>query len=101
MREPRNPFRLRASESIESDGTFLRLFGPGMLDLLQPGENWDKPQVFRSAPGGGKTSLLRLFTPGAISTLYAQRRVEDLKALWARMTNFGVVYEDRPKLLGV
>src|SRR6266851_3295968 len=101
MRESRNPFRLRASESIESDGTFLRLFGPGMLDLLAPGEEWDKPQVFRSAPGGGKTSLLRLFTPGVLSTLYAQRRVEDLKELWDRMTSLGVVDEDGPKLLGV
>ena len=58
MREPRNPFRLRASESIESDATFLRLFGPGMLDLL-PAENlWDKPQVFRSAPGGGQDFII-------------------------------------------
>jgi hypothetical protein len=101
MRESRNPFRLRASESIESDGTFLRLFGPGMLDLLTPSGEWDKPQVFRSAPAGGKTSLLRLFTPGVLSTLYAQRRVEDLKELWSRMTSLGVVDEDGPKLLGV
>jgi len=31
MREPRNPFRLRNAEQIESDVSFLRLFGPGML----------------------------------------------------------------------
>jgi hypothetical protein len=72
-----------------------------MLDLLAPGEAWDKPQLFRSAPGGGKTSLLRLFTPSVLSTLYAQRRVEDLKELWGRMTELGVVDEDGPRLLGV
>jgi hypothetical protein len=101
MRESRNPFRLRASESIESDGTFLRLFGPGMLDLLSPDQAWDKPQVFRSAPGGGKTSLLRLFTPKALSTLYDQRRIDGLEELWSRMALLGAVDESGPKLLGV
>ena len=37
MREPRNPFRLRASEHIESDATFLRLFEPAMPESPQPG----------------------------------------------------------------
>ena len=32
MRDPRNPFRMRASEQIASDTTFLRLFGSGVLD---------------------------------------------------------------------
>lgn len=101
MREPRNPFRLRASESIESDATFLRLFGPGMLDLL-PAENlWDKPQVFRSAPGGGKTSLLRLFTPTVLLTLHSSRRLDDVKELWGRMRELDLVDESAPKLLGV
>ncbi len=78
MREPRNPFRLRASEAIESDTTFLKLFGPGMLDLLPSGQHlWDKPQVFRSAPGAGKSSLLRLFTPTVLLTLHAFRRNDE------------------------
>ena len=37
MREPRNPFRLRASEAIESDTTFLKLFGPRYAHLLPEG----------------------------------------------------------------
>lgn len=101
MREPRNPFRLRASESIESDATFLRLFGPGMLDLLPAEDLWDKPQVFRSAPGGGKTSLLRLFTPSVLLTLHSSRRLDDLKELWGRMSELELLDESAPRLLGV
>ena len=102
MREPRNPFRLRASEAIESDTTFLKLFGPGMLDLLPEGTQlWDKLQIFRSAPGAGKSSLLRLFTPSVLLTLHAFRRSEDLKELYQRMSEMGVVDEDGPRLLGV
>ncbi len=102
MREPRNPFRLRASEAIESDVTFLKLFGPGMLDLLPAGPQvWDKPQIFRSAPGAGKTSLLRLFTPTVLLNLHTFRRSDDLKELYQRMSEMGVVDETGPRLLGV
>ena len=102
MREPRNPFRLRASEAIESDTTFLKLFGPGMLDLLPSGPQlWDKPQIFRSAPGAGKSSLLRLFTPSVLLTLHSFRKNDDLKELYQRMSEIGVVDEGGPRLLGV
>jgi hypothetical protein len=102
MREPRNPFRLRASEAIESDVTFLKLFGPGMLDLLPTGPHvWDKPQIFRSAPGAGKTSLLRLFTPTVLLSLHSFRQSDDLKELYQRMSEMDVVDETGPRLLGV
>src|SRR5436190_18650066 len=84
MRESRNPFRLRASESIEMDGTFVKLFGPGVLNLFEDqAENQlvEGLHVLRSAPGGGKTTLLRLFTPGPLLHLHAQRAQEDCRDL--------------------
>jgi hypothetical protein len=102
MREPRNPFRLRAAEAIENDVTFLKLFGPGMLDLVGDGSDlWDKPQLIRSAPGAGKTSLLRLFTPAALVNLHAFRGSDDLKELYQRMASLGAVDDSGPQLLGV
>lgn len=66
MREPRNPFRLRAAEAIENDVTFLKLFGPGMLDLLGDDPHlWDKPQLIRSAPGAGNNTATPLH-PGSV-----------------------------------
>ncbi|MBI4446313.1 MAG: hypothetical protein HY645_10435 [Acidobacteria bacterium] len=101
MREPRNPFRLRASEDIESDATFLRLFEPAMLDLLPSEQFWERVCILRSAPGGGKTSLMRLFTPHVLLTLHVYRTREDSKELYNRLEDLGVIGEAGPRLLGV
>ncbi len=101
MREPRNPFRLRASEHIESDATFLRLFEPSMLDLL-PGEQlWERVRILRSAPGGGKTTLMRLFTPQVLLTLHAYRTRDDCRELYSRLESLGVIGDAGPRLLGI
>ena len=101
MREPRNPFRLRASEHIESDATFLRLFEPAMLDLVPKESPWDKVHVLRSAEGGGKTSLMRLFTPSALLTLHAYRTTEECKELYSRLQDLDAISDGGPRLLGV
>jgi hypothetical protein len=102
MRESRNPFRLRSSEAIENDVTFLKLFGPGMLDLFPQAEMlWSKPRLIRSAPGAGKTTLLRLFTPSSLTTLHSFQSLDDFKELHARMSTLGALDERGPQLLGV
>src|SRR5437016_357283 len=79
VRESRNPFRLRASESIEVDALFVKLFGPGVLELLKDANPLEGLHIIRSAPGGGKTTLLRMFTPGPLLHLHAQRTQDDCK----------------------
>lgn len=101
MREPRNPFRLRASEHIESEETYIRLFSPDVLDILKNDEIWDKPQIIRSAPGGGKTSLLRLFTPSALLTVYSLRTRDYSKDLFKCLKEIGAISEDGPQVLGI
>ena len=101
MREPRNPFRLRASEQIESDVTFLRLFAPSFLELLPDEQLWDRVHILRSAPGGGKTSMMRLFTPPSLLALHAHRTVDDYKELYQRMRSLGAVSGSGPRLIGV
>lgn len=60
----RNPFRIRASQRSVSDDDFVRLFGAGVLDILQTvGDPWGGLVFLRSAPGGGKTTFLRMLTP--------------------------------------
>jgi len=100
MREPRNPFRLRASENIEVDATFVRLFAPGVLDLLK-GDERLSTRIIRSAAGGGKTSLLRLFTPGPLLQLHAHRAQEEYVDLFEKMRNLGAISDDGPRLLGI
>ena len=73
MRESRNPFRLRRAENIDTDSSFLTLFEPGILDVLAESGLPETVQPIRSAAGGGKTSLLRLFTPSVLHKLHARR----------------------------
>ena len=102
MRDPRNPFRMRASEHIASDTTFLRLFGAGVLDRIENTDPFDRPVVFfRSAPGGGKTSLLRVFTPSCLINLQANRQNDEYRELYDRMKNIGALDDNGPRLLGV
>lgn len=101
MREPRNPFRLRASEHIESNETFVRLFSPDVLDMLHVVDLWDRHQIIRSAPGGGKTSLFRIFTPRSLLTIYELRTRDHSKDLFHRLKDIGAVGDRGPLVLGL
>ena len=104
MMELRNPFRVRTSEHIDSDATFLRLFSPEALDpLVGIGEGlWDRIHFFQSAPGGGKTSLFRVFTPNALRMLYASRLAEQNRELYKALNALDVFQEGRgAAVLGV
>lgn len=103
MREPRNPFRMRTSQRIESEETFLRLFSPGVLEILPEENLWDGVQTFLSSPGGGKTSLFRAFTPAALLTLHELRAAnEDYKELSSWMKSLEVLSENGgPQILGI
>lgn len=101
MRDPRNPFRMRASEQIASDTTFLRLFGSGVLDLIPEVSTLSQTQIFRSAPGGGKTSMLRAFTPSSLINLHASRSSEEHKDLYSKMKGLRAIDDNGPQLLGV
>jgi hypothetical protein len=99
MRDTRNPFKLRRSENIDTDTTFLSLFEPGILEVIAEEGLPETVQLIRSAAGGGKTSLLRLFTPSVLRRLYS-RRIED-QDLFSRLQALGVIDERGPRLLGV
>jgi hypothetical protein len=100
MRPPRNPFRLRAAEQIADDWTFLSLYEPGLLAFLPEDGLWDQRVVVRSSPGGGKTTLLRLFTPGPLRLLHAQSRDEALRELNGALVNRGALAPDGPRVAG-
>ena len=100
----RNPFKMRASEKIESDANFLRLFSPEALDLLLDRhikeELWDKVVFIRSSPGSGKTSLLRVFEPGSLNLVFNQRS-QDHKELFGVLNKLEVLNNERVEIIGV
>lgn len=101
MTQLRNPFRIRTSERIDSDELFLRMFGPGVLDLLPNDDLWSKILVLRSAPGGGKTSLLRVFSPDALNVLYRLQKQDEFRELYKSLKDIDVINEKGPRLLGI
>ena len=83
----RNPFRIRASQRSINDEEFVKLFGSGALELVQNMENpWGGLVFLRSAPGGGKTTFLRLLTP---RPLQLTRTLNDLPQV--KSTHDGLV----------
>lgn len=102
MKDVRNPFRLQTAESIDSEGDFLRLFGHGVLDLLPDDALTGRPLFIRSAPGGGKTSLLKLFTPSVLQHLVAMTKSSvDLKDLFTKLKGLGAVTDHDVKVLSI
>jgi len=100
----RNPFRMRASERIESDVNFLRLFSPIVLESLieknTDGLLWNNILFIRSSPGGGKTSLLRIFEPNSLLTIYS-RKSQEYRELYGYMNKLDAINDDGVQLLTV
>ena len=98
----RNPFRIRASQRATADEEFVRLFGAGAIDLLESVRDpWGSVVFLRSAPGGGKTTFLRLLTPrplGLVNSLAGGSTT--VKATQEALREVGAISVDGPELLG-
>jgi hypothetical protein len=101
----RNPFRMRASEKIESDARFLQIYSPIVLESLLEKESkdklWGNVLFIHSSPGAGKTSLLRLFEPSTLNTLFNNKSASQYKELFTALKKVGALNEDRIEVLGV
>lgn len=101
----RNPFLLRASEGIESDASFLRLYSPLVLDYFieihAAGKLWNTLFFIRSSPGAGKSSLLRLFEPNSLLTLQNRKSGDEFKEVFKKLEKIEVVTGDEIQVLGV
>lgn len=94
-----NPFLERMSERT-SDQEFVRLFSPKILERLDDDAFNGAVHLFTSPPGGGKTTLLRAFTPTALRAFWNARSSQDES--YQRLLARQVLSEsDGPQLLGV
>lgn len=99
----RNPFRIRASQRAVTDEEFVRLFGAGALDLMQNvGDPWGSLVFLRSAPGGGKTTFLRLLTPRPLRLADSLANGSlSVKTTQEALREVGAIGTHGPELLGV
>ena len=98
----RNPFRIRASQRATSDDEFVRLFGAGALDIIQSFDDpWGGIVFLRSAPGGGKTTFLRILTPRPLKLTHSIGETNpQVKATRDALREVGALSSDGPQLLG-
>jgi len=97
-----NPFLGRMSDGTTSDQEFVHLFSPKILDRLAEEAFECAVHIFHSPPGGGKTTLLRAFTPAALRAFWHARRVPERNESYQRLLARQVMHEqDGPQMLGV
>lgn len=94
-----NLFAARSYESMASEYRFLELFSGKILSAIDPTAFHNKVTIFRSGPGGGKTSLLRLLGPEPLLRICGNRDAnsEVHDALW----DLGALAGDGPRVLSV
>ncbi|MBI3221470.1 MAG: hypothetical protein HYZ44_18310 [Bacteroidetes bacterium] len=93
MKVDSNPFFSRASQFIEQDDKFIKLFSPEILTLLKTEESnvWGPVKILRSSPGGGKTTLLKIFTARILINIQQQSTHDaQKKAILDVLTELGV-----------
>jgi hypothetical protein len=96
-----NSFLERMSERT-SDQEFVRLFSPKILERLAEDSFEGAVHIFRSPPGGGKTTLLRAFTPTALRAFWNARRIPEMSESYQRLLTWGILNEQNgPQVLGV
>lgn len=98
-----NPFlERRSEENTTSDQEFVRFFSPKVLEHLPQNIFDGAVHVFRSPPGGGKTTILRAFTPTALRAFWYAKKAPEMAETFQRLVAQGVLDESSgPLLLGV
>lgn len=96
-----NPFLERMSERTTSDQEFVRLFSPKVLERLDAEAFQGSVHIFRSPPGGGKTTLLRAFTPTALRSFWNTRRTQNNESYQRLLAQEILDEEQGPQMLGV
>jgi hypothetical protein len=90
-----NPFFARASEYIELDDKFLNLFSPEVLNIFTQNPVWNNVTILRSSPGGGKTTLLKMFTPKILKKLKeTSKHDEHNREIFTELKKIGVYDEE-------
>lgn len=97
-----NPFLERRSERTTSDQDFAALFSPKVLEKLPDEVLQGGLHIFRSAPGAGKTTILRAFTPSVLRSFWRARATNELKESFPLFVKKGVLDEKAgPQWLGI
>lgn len=97
---PQNTYLIRQNERIIADGTFISILSPQLLSFLN--ESYFERTVFiNSTPGGGKSTLLKTFSPEILLELKENHAKEVYKEAFEMLKSWKVVNETEVKLISI
>lgn len=103
-----NPFLYRAADvrsgTMAEDRNFVNLFGVSALGLIKEKMQglWDLPLFLISAPGGGKSSLMRIFSASAMRYIQETAALGgNQQSLANQMQELGAFKNEEPHALGI
>ena len=97
---PQNTFLIRQTEKIESESSFINILCPQLIEFVDE-SFFDRTIFINSSPGGGKTTLLKTFSPDVLLELKENHEKETYKDTFKLLNNLGVIDENRVKLLSI
>lgn len=97
---PTNTFLIRQNERIISEGAFISILSPQLLNFLDK-SFFERTVFINSSPGGGKSTLLKTFSPEVLLELKENNAKEIYRATFEMLKEWDVVDENRVKLVSV
>lgn len=97
---PQNTFLIRQTEKLESESSFVNILCPQLINFVDE-SFFDKTVFINSSPGGGKTTLLKTFSPDVLTELTENREKEMYKDSFKLLSSLGVIDEKRVKLSSI
>ena len=62
---------------------------------------WDRLLIIESAPGAGKTTILRLFTPRSLRLVERLKEQDAYRILYEQLTDLGALTGAGPAVVGI
>ena len=97
---PQNTFLIRQTEKLESESSFINILCPQLIGFVEE-SFFDKTIFINSSPGGGKTTLLKTFSPEVLWELKENREKETYKDSFKLLNSLGVIDEKQVRLLSI
>ena len=97
----RNAFAIRTSEQSATDDAFARYFSPEVLTVLPKDLFTASALVLRSSPGGGKTSVLRIFTPGPLLQVHRNQSIAPYNDTFNHLSDLGALDQSHVRVMGL
>lgn len=97
---PQNTFLIRQTEKIESESSFINILCPQLIGFVKE-SFFDDTIIINSSPGGGKSTLLKTFSPDVLLELKENSNKETYKDTFKMLKDLDVVDENNVKLLSI